>query len=65
MGEQGRGRLRAFPPEAAARMLMDMVFGVLAKRFPGDAVPSREERFTHARQCIDLFLNGLAAPAAA
>jgi AcrR family transcriptional regulator len=61
--QQARGALRPFPPEAAARMLMDMVFGVLVKRFPGDALLTREERFAHARQCIDIFLHGLARAA--
>ena len=58
--QQERGALRPFPPHAAARMLMDMVFGVLVKRFPGDDLLTREDRFAHARQCIDIFLNGLA-----
>ncbi|PTM39657.1 TetR/AcrR family transcriptional regulator [Bosea sp. 124] len=58
--QQERGALRPFPPEAAARMLMDMVFSVLVKRFPGDALLTREDRFAHARQCIDIFLHGLA-----
>lgn len=58
--QQQAGRLRPFPPEAAARMLMDMIFSVQARRFPGDRELDRAERITHARQCIDLFLNGLA-----
>lgn len=64
--EQQRGTLRPFPAAAAARMLMDMVFSVLVKRFPGDKLLTREERAAHARQCIDIFLNGLgrAAPGA-
>ncbi|PZN96433.1 MAG: TetR/AcrR family transcriptional regulator [Hyphomicrobiales bacterium] len=61
--QQERGALRPFPPEAAARMLMDMVFGVLVKRFPGDNLFAREDRFAHAQRCIDVFLHGL-APAA-
>lgn len=63
--QQERGALRPFPPEAAARMLMDMVLSVLVKRFPGDALLTREDRFAHARQCIDLFLHGLARTAPA
>ena len=62
-GRQERGALRPFPPRTAARMLMDMVFGVLVKRFPGDDLMTREDRFAHARHCIDVFLNGLALPA--
>lgn len=57
--QQQRGILRRFPPEAAARMLMDMVFSVLVKRFPGDNLLTREQRIAHARQCIDVFLHGL------
>ncbi len=38
----------------------DMIFSVQARRFPGDRELDRAERITHARQCIDLFLNGLA-----
>jgi AcrR family transcriptional regulator len=64
--QQARGVLRPFPPEAAARMLMDMVFGVLVKRYPGDSLLSSEQRLAHARRCIEVFLNGLAdRPAAA
>lgn len=58
--QQERGALRPFPPQTAARMLMDMVFGVLVKRFPGDDLLTREDRFAHARHCIDIFLHGLA-----
>ncbi|WP_054142689.1 TetR/AcrR family transcriptional regulator [Bosea sp. AAP35] len=61
--QQERGALRPFPPQTAARMLMDMVFGVLVKRFPGDDLLTREDRFAHARHCIDVFLHGLAPPA--
>jgi AcrR family transcriptional regulator len=57
--QQQRGALRPFSPEAASRMLMDMVFGVLVKRYPGEKLLTREERFAHARRCIDVFLNGL------
>jgi AcrR family transcriptional regulator len=64
--QQARGVLRPFPPEAAARMLMDMVFGVLVKRYPGDSLLTSEQRLAHARRCIEVFLNGLAdRPAAA
>ncbi|MDP3411418.1 TetR/AcrR family transcriptional regulator [Bosea sp. (in: a-proteobacteria)] len=63
--QQERDVLRPFPPRTAARMLMDMVFGVLVKRFPGDELQTREDRFAHARHCIDVFLNGLAERPAA
>ncbi len=58
--QQQRGTLRSFPPGTAARMLMDMVFSVLVKRFPGDDLMTREDRIAHARQCIDVFLRGVA-----
>lgn len=61
--QQERGALRPFPPLAAARMLMDMVFGVLVKRFQGEDLLTHEDRFAHARQCIDIFLHGLARAA--
>lgn len=59
--QQAAGRLRPFPTEAAARMLMDMIFSVQARRFVGDLELTRGERVAHARRCIDLFLNGLAS----
>lgn len=64
--QQARGVLRPFPPEAAARMLMDMVFGVLVKRYPGESLLTSEQRISHARRCIEVFLTGLGErPAAA
>lgn len=58
--QQEAGRLRSFPPEAAARMLLDMIFGGQARRFLGDHEWSREQRVAHAKLCIELFLSGLA-----
>lgn len=58
--QQQRGTLRPLPADALARMLMDMVFSVLVKRFPGDSLMSPEERMRHARLCIELFLEGAA-----
>jgi AcrR family transcriptional regulator len=64
--QQARGALRPFPPQAAARMLMDMVFSVLVKRYPGDSLLTSAQRTDHARRCIEVFLTGLAErPAAA
>ncbi len=57
--QQQRGVLRPFPPAAASRMLMDMIFGVLVKRFPGDMLLTQQDRVAHARRCIDVFLHGL------
>jgi AcrR family transcriptional regulator len=60
-GQQARGALRAFPAAALARMLMDMIFSVLIKRFPGDRLLTVEERQRHARLCLEVFLEGVAA----
>ena len=47
-------------------MLMDMVFSVLVKRYPGDSLLTSTQRTDHARRCIEVFLTGLAEqPAAA
>ncbi len=58
--QQARGVLRGFPAEALARMLMDMVFSVLIKRFPGDRLLTVEDRARHARLCLAVFLEGAA-----
>ncbi len=63
IGQQQRGRLRAFPADTLARMLMDMIFSVLIKRFPGDSLLTIEDRARHARLCLEVFLEG-AAPKA-
>lgn len=60
--QQARGALRAFPADALARMLMDMIFSVLIKRFPGDRLLTVEERARHARLCLEVFLEGAAVP---
>ncbi len=61
--QQAKGVLRGFPAEALARMLMDMVFSVLIKRFPGDRLLTVEDRARHARLCLAVFLEGAAAKA--
>ena len=58
--QQAKGRLRAFPADALARMLMDMIFSVLIKRFPGDRLLTVEDRARHARLCLEVFLQGAA-----
>jgi AcrR family transcriptional regulator len=62
-GQQAKDRLRAFPADALARMLMDMIFSVLIKRFPGDRLLTVEERARHARLCLEVFLAGAAVKA--
>jgi AcrR family transcriptional regulator len=59
-GQQARGALRTFPADTLARMLMDMIFSVLIKRFPGDRLPTVEDRARHARLCLEVFLEGTA-----
>lgn len=61
--QQAKGRIRAFPADALARMLMDMIFSVLIKRFPGDQLLTLEARARHARLCLDIFLEGAVAKA--
>jgi AcrR family transcriptional regulator len=57
--QQSRGLLRAdVPAESMARMLMDLVFSVLVRRFPGDEPLTSQERVREARLCIDVFLSG-------
>lgn len=62
-GQQAKGALRGFPVDALARMLMDMIFSVLIKRFPGDRLLTVEDRARHARLCLEVFLAGAAAKA--
>lgn len=57
--QQERGRIEISDPRAVARILMDMMFGGLAERFPGDAGRTHEERLQHARRCIAIFLHGV------
>lgn len=63
IAQQERGRLRAYPAETLARMLMDMIFSVLIKRFPGDRLLTVEDRARHARLCLEVFLEGAATKA--
>jgi len=63
IAQQERGRLRPYPAETLARMLMDMIFSVLIKRFPGDRLLTVEDRARHARLCLEVFLEGAATKA--
>ncbi len=56
--QQMKGALLGFPADALARMLMDMIFSVLIKRFPGDRLLTVEDRARHARLCLEVFLQG-------
>ncbi len=54
-----RGALNVPCPRTAARILMDMIFSVAARRLPEDATLSSAQRRAHVRTCIDIFLNGV------
>jgi TetR/AcrR family transcriptional regulator, mexJK operon transcriptional repressor len=54
-----RGNIVISAPESAAGMLMDMIFGPMVNRtLAGVKWPCGEERRTHIRRCINLFLYG-------
>jgi TetR/AcrR family transcriptional repressor of mexJK operon len=55
-----RGLIALADPSKAAQMLMDMVFGVFARRRHHGEWGSREERRAYVRMCIDIFVNGVA-----
>ncbi len=56
------GRMVLDNTEAAARLLMDMIFGAAVFRAAGDRDPSgAEERQAHIRRAIAVFLYGVAA----
>jgi AcrR family transcriptional regulator len=47
-------------PEIAARILMDMIFGPVAlKAIDNFSWPGDEDRSSHIRRCIAVFLNGV------
>jgi hypothetical protein len=62
LAEQARrGRLVVPDPERCAGMLMDMIFGPLAlKHICAEPPPTSEERRSHVRRSIEVFLNGVA-----
>lgn len=59
-----RGRLRLSDPTAGARILMDMIFGSILQKALGDHLwPGAEDRQAYIRQCVEIFLNGVAVKA--
>lgn len=57
--QQSRRLLRTdLRAESMARMLMELVFSVLVRRFPGDPPLTSQERVREARLCIEVFLGG-------
>jgi len=58
--ERRRSRVSVDDTNAAAKMLMDMVFGAMAaKTADGLEWPGAEDRTTYVRRCIDVFVNGV------
>jgi AcrR family transcriptional regulator len=54
------GRLRAQNTMATAQMLMDMIFGALITKHVNEVEwPAGDQRRTHIRHCIDVFLHGV------
>jgi AcrR family transcriptional regulator len=55
------GTITLANPQATARILMDMIFGTILQKALGERVwPGMEDRREHIRQCIDIFLRGVA-----
>ena len=56
------GEISISAPHACAQILMDMVFGTLAKHMPErPSLPRGQARIEHIRRCISIFLHGVAA----
>ena len=59
------GRLRPQDTTSTAQMLLDMVFGAMITKNVTDVIwPAGAQRRAHIRNCIDVFLHGV-APASA
>lgn len=54
------GRIVVYDTDAAAHMLVSMVFGFMALRSAGDSPPC-DERVDYIRSCVGVFLQGIAA----
>lgn len=55
-----RGRLKSRDAMKMAQILIDMVFGAVIMKNVGEMDwPAGEQRRTHIRDCIDIFLNGV------
>ena len=55
------GEISIDEPHSCAQILMDMVFGTLAKHIPEQrCIHKGQDRAEHIRRCISIFLNGVA-----
>lgn len=61
--QRKRGRIEIDDTAAAAKILMDMVFGAMAAK-TGDGLewPGAEDRTAYVRRCIHVFVNGVRNP---
>lgn len=59
-GQARRGRITVADPMVHARILMDMAFGLFARRRLADRTVTGAERRAHLRAAIDVFVNGVA-----
>jgi len=58
--QQELGRIAIEDPTSTAGILMDMIFGAIIFKKPGEwELRSREERTQHIRRCIGIFLDGV------
>lgn len=58
--QSARGRVVLDDAASASRMLMDMVLGAIIVKSTGDLTwPGGQDRATHIRRCIAVFLNGV------
>ncbi len=58
--QRKRGRIDIDDTGAAAKILMDMIFGAMAaKTSDGLEWPGEEDRATYVRRCIHIFVNGV------
>jgi AcrR family transcriptional regulator len=62
IAQHRRGRIRIDNGRRTAQILMDMIFGAVVPKI-GDSVVLQQaaQRRKHVRQCIAIFLNGVAA----
>lgn len=58
-----RGHVHIDDTFSASQILMDMIFGaVVSKTGDGPEWPGHEDRKSHLRRCIRIFVHGVASP---
>lgn len=61
--QRERGRIAIDDTAAAAKILMDMIFGAMATKIGrGLEWPGANDRSAYVRRCIDIFVNGVRNP---